>query len=159
MSETRVKRPINQQKFMGKDILIFLNCGENATEAIPVWSLLGGQRNASLSMSADEVDVSDKTSGGWGETEQGIKSTELSIEGVSKKGNIVLAQIKEAFVAGEAVHILRWCKDGTSELNWYNITEFSDDAPMDDAVTFTLTLKGCGEPKFQENVADPRITE
>ena len=65
-------------------------------------------------------------------------------------------KIKAAFIAGEAVHILRWCKDGSSEINWYNITEFSDDAPMDDAVTFSITLKGCGEPTFKEDMADPR---
>lgn len=156
MAETRVKRPPTSQKLMGKNTLLFLNYGEAATEQTPVWALFGGQRNASFSMSADEVDVSDKTSGGWGETEQGIKSTEISIEGVSTKGNKVLAEIKAAFIAGEAVHILRWCKDGSSEINWYNITEFSDDAPMDDAVTFSITLKGCGEPTFKEDMADPR---
>lgn len=157
MSNTRPIRPATDTRLEGKNVLIFLNFGASATFAQPVWALLGGQRSASLSISADEIDVSDKTSGGWGETTQGIKSTELSIDGVTLPGNAVLKEFKAAFFAGEAVDVLRWAKDGTSERNWYNITEFSDEAPHDDAVTFSFTLKGCGQPTFTDNKPDPRV--
>jgi TP901-1 family phage major tail protein len=157
MAAQRPLRPGTQNKLRGKDVLVFLNYGEGATYAAPVWALIGGQRNAGLSMSADEIDLSDKTSGGFGETDQGIKSTEISLEGLIVTGSPVLKEIKAAFLAGEAVDILRWAKDGTSDRNWYSITEFSDDAPHDDAVTITITLKGMGEPTFIDDMPDPRI--
>jgi TP901-1 family phage major tail protein len=156
MAITRPARPAAQNKLMGKNVLVFLNYGDGATYASPVWALIGGQRNAGLSASADEIDLSDKTSGGWGETEQGIKSTEISLEGLLMTGDAAVKELKNAFIAGEAVDILRWAKDGTSDRNWYSITEFSDDAPHDDGVTLTVTLKGMGEPVFTDSMDDPR---
>lgn len=156
MAEVRPIRPSTQDKLLGKNVLMFLNYGEEATFEDPVWALMGGQRNAGLSMSADEIDLSDKTSGGWGETDQGIKSTEISVDALLKKGDPVIDQIKEAFIKGEAIDVLRWAKDGTSDRNWYSITEFSDDAPHDDGVTLTVSLKGMGEPTFTKNMPDPR---
>jgi TP901-1 family phage major tail protein len=158
MANQRPQRPASQNKLLGKNVLLFLNYGEDASHEDPKWALIGGQRNAGLSMSADEIDLSDKTSGGWGETDQGIKSTEISLEALLITGDPAVSELKNAFIAGEAVDILRWAKDGSSDRNWYAITEFSDEAPHDDGVTVTCALKGMGEPEFIDNMPDPRVS-
>lgn len=157
MAKTRAVRPITSEKILGKNVLTFLNYGEGATPENLVWSLIGGQRNASLSNSADEIDLSDKNSGGYGETGQGTKTTELSLELLCKAGDETIGALRDAYDTGEAVEILRYAKNGTSIRNWYNITEFSDDVPHDDAMTLTLTLKGIGAPTYIENMANPLL--
>jgi len=157
MAATRPLKAAEEAKLLGKNVLVFLNYGESATEAVPVWALLGGQRSADFSSSADEIDLTDKTSGGYGDAEQGVKSTEISTELIVKPNDSAVAELYKAHDNGEAVDILRWAKNGRSIRNWYAITEISESAAYDDAAILTLTLKGCGAPKFVEDMADPRV--
>lgn len=71
-------QPNKSQTLAGKSLLLFLNYGEGATVENPIWGLVGGQRNSPLSMSGDEIDGSDKASGGWGESCKGLKAGVLS---------------------------------------------------------------------------------
>lgn len=148
MAKVRATLEETSKKLMGKNVLLYINFGEAATEAAPVWTLIGGQQSADLSMSADDIDVSDKNSGGWGETEAGIKSTELTLEGIICNGDEGYAALKDAFIKGEPVDICRYASDGTADRNWYSITELSDETPHDDAATFSVTLAGKGAPTF-----------
>lgn len=148
MTKVIAKRKAAENKLRGKDVLVYINFGEGATEASPKWALLGGQTKGSLSMSADDIDATNKTSRGWGEKYQGIKSTELSIEGIVLNSDEAYAALKDAFIKGDPVDICRFATDGSGERNWYSITELSDEAPHDDMVTYSVTLGGIGEPTF-----------
>ena len=148
MAKVRPIRSALEDKLVGKNVLLYINYGEGATEAAPVWTLVGGQRTASLSMSADAIDATNKTSGGWGETYAGIKSTQLSFEGIINKNDDGYAALKDAYIKGEAVDLCRYATDGTAERNWYNITELSDEAPYNDMATFSITAGGIGQPRF-----------
>lgn len=156
MAAVRATRNVTQSKLLGKNVLCFLNYGDNATESNPVWALIGGQRSADYSSSADEIDLNDKNSDGYGESAAGIKSTELSLELLCKKADKAVAALWDAHKEDEQVDVLRWAKDGQSVRNWYTITEISESAAHDDAVTLSLTLKGCGAPVFTVDMADPR---
>ena len=147
MSKVRPTRSATEDKLRGKDVLAYLNYGESATEAAPVWLLLGGQRNADMSRTADSIDASNKSSGGWGETYPGIRNTELSVECIQGKNDEGYEVLKDAFNAGEAVDICRYAADGTAVRNWYHITDLSDATPHDDMVTYTMKLAGVGKPK------------
>lgn len=153
MAMERAKRAVVDKKLMGKEVLLYLNYGESATEEAPVWTLIGGQTTADLDMSADDIDASDKNSNGWGETEAGLKTTELSLEGIICNGDAGYAALKDAFIKGEAVDICRYAADGTADRNWYSITELSDETPHDDMATFSVTLAGIGAPKFYSQLA------
>nr|DAK02366.1 MAG TPA: major tail protein [Caudoviricetes sp.] len=140
----------------GKNVLLFLNYGEGVTEENPNWLLVGGQRNSPLTMSADEIDASDKGSGGWGETLPGTKTWSIEQENVYKVNNVAAAALKYAFINDVPVNIMRWDKYGNAMKGWCNITEFSDDNPHDDVATINITMSGVGEPQFVENEPDPR---
>lgn len=156
MPEQRPVRPSVAEKLLGKNVLVFENYGENATYDVPVWSLLGGQRTASFTNSADEIDLSDKNSGGYGQADQGIKSTELELELLVMPGDKSVQQLYDAYEKGEAVDILRWSKNGRSIRNWYSITEMSEEASHDDAATLSISLKGLGQPIYIDDMPDPR---
>ena len=151
-------QPNKSQTLAGKSLLLFLNYGEGATVENPKWGLVGGQRNSPLSMSGDEIDGSDKASGGWGESLQGTKSWSIEQEGVYKVNNEMLDALRYAFVNDIAVHIMRLDKYGNAVKGFANITEFSDDNPHDDVATVTMTLSGIGKPEFVTNEPDPRNT-
>lgn len=148
MAKVRPTRSVDIDKLVGKNVLVYINYGENATEAAPAWTLIGGQRGASLSMTADGIDATNKASDGWGETYAGIKSTELSMDGIINKNDEGYAALKDAFIKGEAVDLCRYATDGTADRNWYNITDLSDETPHDDMATFSMTAGGVGAPHF-----------
>lgn len=152
-TKARAKLAANYQKLEGKYVLVYLNFGEGAAEESPKWALVGGQKSGNLDMSADSIDASDKTSGGWGEKYPGIKSTELSVEGNILGGDEAYQALKDAFLKGEPVDICRYdSKNKTADRNWYSITELGDETPHDDVATFSLKLEGIGAPKFYEGL-------
>jgi len=64
-------------KVSGTDIYVKVNTG---TEGSPVWTKVGGQKDASLSRGAGTVDETDKDSGGWEEKAQGNKNWSVSFD-------------------------------------------------------------------------------
>ena len=158
MAKVRVTKDIGTGALLGKDVLVFINYGENASYEEPCWTMIGGQRTASMSDTAAEIDVTNKTSGGYGDFEAGIKTNELTVELVAYTSDKGYQQFREAYHAGEAIDVLRWHKSGYTDRNWYVITEFSDETPHDDAVTISAKLKGKGAPKYYYNMEDPRMS-
>lgn len=158
MAKTRPVRAVEQEKLLGKNVLVFLNYGEGATEESPVWSLIGGQRDASYNDSADEIDVSDKNSSGYGDSEPGMKTIELTVEMIVKTNDDTVNELRDAYDNDEAVDILRWSKNGRSIRNWYIITGLEESATYDDAAILSVTLKGKGKPTYTEQMEDPRET-
>ncbi len=156
MPNIRPTRPVVDKKLMGREVLVFLNYGPDATIEDPVWALVGGQRSADYNNSADSIDTSDKNSGGYGDSEPGMKTTEISMELIIKPSDPTITQLYEAYNENEPIDILRWVENGRSTRNWYSITEMSESAAYDDAALLSLTLVGKGEPKAIENMPDPR---
>lgn len=151
--KVRAKLAAVHTKLEGKYVLVYLNFGESATEASPKWAMIGGQKSGDLDLSADSIDASDKTSGGWGEKYPGIKTSELSVEGNIVGGDEAYQALRDAFNAGEPVDICRYdSKNKTADRNWYSITELSDETPHDDVATFSMKLEGIGAPKYYKNL-------
>lgn len=148
-------RGTDSVKILGKNVLLFINAGVGATVEKPNWLLIGGQRNSGAEMSADEIDVSDKTSEGWGDTLSGQKTWSMGLESIMVIGDLGVEAIKQAFLNDQEIQILRWQKDGSAIMGWCSVTEFSDDAPHDDAVSLTGTLNGRGAPQFLTGIAYP----
>lgn len=151
--KVRAKYVSDRTKLEGKYVLVYLNYGEAATEAAPKWALIGGQKSGDLSLTADSIDASDKTSGGWGENYPGIKKSELSVEGNIVTNNEAYQALRDAFIQGEPVDICRYdTKNKRADRNWYSITELSDETPHDDMASYSLKLEGIGEPKYYDSL-------
>ncbi len=143
MAYTTFAEPSSRVKATaGKDYLLYVNTGE--TEAEPVWTLVGGQRSGDLSRKADEIDASDKTSGGWKATIPGLRSWSLDLESVYLAGDGGASFLEAAFLYGKQVHIKFEYPDKSFITGWATLTECSLSTPHDDVATLKGTLSGAG---------------
>jgi len=129
-------------KVAGVDVL--LKVKEQETGELTV---AGGQTGATLTRSAETIDVSDKTTGGWSSSLVGLKSFTIEAEGFVSLGDSGQELLEDAFDAREKVFIeIRVGddsdKDGVTYTGECVITELSNEFSQDDAVTFSLSLEG-----------------
>lgn len=135
------------RKIAGVDVLVKV---KNESEE---YVAVGGQKGASLSRSAETIDVSDKTSGGWSESIMGMKSWSLSCDGFVTLGDAGFKLIHEAFDNREALEVE--IKIGGSEGYTYTgkvvITDFPEEYNQDDAVTYSLSMQGASPLVREDN--------
>lgn len=86
----------------GKDFLVYVNYGENATPSAPVWNLLGGTNNDNLGISAEVSTNQTKSSGYWQEGSITGKSGEYNTEMVVLRDNLA-QQVIEEFIYNDEI--------------------------------------------------------
>ena len=126
----------------GKDYLIYVATavsGETYT-----WTLVGGQRSGSLGRTAEEIDASHKTSGGWSSTLPGLRSWSLDMEAVYLAGDDGAKFLEAAFLAGKQVHIKFEYPNKSYVTGWGSITDLSLETSHDDVATISGTISGDG---------------
>lgn len=139
-------------KVAGVDVLLKLSKTDGSFVA------LGGQRGASLSRSANTIDVTDKNSEGWAESMVGVKTWGLDCDGFVVLGNEAFELLHEAFEGRSKLYVeIR--VGGEENANGYTytgqvvITDFPEEFPQDDAVTFSLSLAGASPLKRTKGTA------
>ena len=137
------------KKVAGVDVLLKVKKEGKVT-------ILGGQKGASLSRSAETLDVSDKTSGGWSESLVGLKSWSVDCEGFITLGDEGLEAMYDAFDNRTSIDIE--IKIGGQGGFTYNgsvvITDFKEEYAQDDAVTYSLTLQGASALVRAKNIGE-----
>lgn len=142
-----------KKETLGKDYLLFIDTNE--TVGSHTWVLVGGQRSATFSMSREEVDTSDKTSGGWGSQQAGMGSWSIESEGIEVLNNIGKDYLETQFLDAKPVSIMLRHIDGKAYKGCASITEYSLEAPHDDAASNSVTFNGIGAPIIEDNEPDP----
>ena len=107
-------------------------------------TVVGGQRNASLEMSAETIDTTVKSTGGWAAKIPGIKSWTSSCDGVYFLDDAGLEAAQTAFMEGTEVK-LDFSKG--AELVYSGqavITSMSVEAGQEDVVSYTISFEGTG---------------
>lgn len=114
-------------------------------------NVVAGQRGASLSMSADELDITDKTTEGYKAFLVGLKEWTISCDGLACAGDKGYDALVAKFLAGEtiAVELKAIRKNEAKEeevVFGYSgtvaIASMDFDAQYDDALTYSCELKG-----------------
>jgi TP901-1 family phage major tail protein len=126
----------------GKDYLVYVNTGE--TEASPTWTLVGGQRDYTLNRTAEQIDASHKTSGGWASTLPGLRSWNMDLSAIYLNGDQGAKFLEAAFLAGQEVHLKLEYPNKSFVTGWGSITDFSLSTPHDDVATISGTINGNG---------------
>ena len=106
--------------------------------------VVGGQRNASLEMSAETIDTTVKTTGGWAAKIPGIKSWTSSCDGVYFVDDTGLEAAQTAFMNGTAVSLEFSNSNGLSYSGQAVITSMSVEAGQEDIVSYTISFEGTG---------------
>lgn len=125
------------KKVAGVDVILKVKKDSN-------YIAVGGQTGASLSRSAETIDVSDKTSGGWSESIMGLKSWSVDCDGFVTLGDEGFKLIHEAFdnrVPLE-IEIKIGEEGGYTYTGKVVITDFPEEYAQDSAVTYSLALQG-----------------
>jgi TP901-1 family phage major tail protein len=128
----------------GVDILLYVNTG---TDAAPVWTAVGGQRNATLSEESDTIDITSKDSGGVAEYDYGLYSWSISADGVYIPDETAYEYLKNAMRNKQKVKVRIKENGGTgtnAEEGLAVITSRELEAPYDGEVTYKLELQGTG---------------
>lgn len=135
-------------KIAGVDVLLKVKKGGS-------YVAIGGQKACSLSRSASTIDVTDKTSGGWSESIVGIKSWSLDCDGFVTLGDEGFKLLVQAFDNRTPLDVeIKVGNDtGYTYTGLVVITDFPEDYPQDDAVSFSLSLAGASPLVRKENTA------
>lgn len=133
--------PSTSSATVGKDYLLYVNTG-TATE--PVWTLIGGQRGSSLSRSADSIDTSHKTSGGWKSSLAGLRGWSIDLDGLVLLNDTGIEALETAFNAGKQVNVKFEYPDGKYRSGWAAITDLSIETPHDGEASLSGTIEGNG---------------
>ena len=119
----------------GLDILVYVG-----TTAV------GGQKNCTLSMEADTIDISNKNDFGWASFIGGAKNWTVSCDGQFVTDDAGQKALMDAFISGDNVEVEMKNKaenvyfKGTAQ-----ITSVEVEAAYDDVATLSVELKGVGK--------------
>jgi TP901-1 family phage major tail protein len=128
---------VNEMAIKGVDVVVKVN-----VSGVP--TIIAGQRNATLSLSGDNIDTTAKDTGDWRTFLAGLKSWTLSCDGLYVDGDSALAELQTRFEAGTAVTITMekpgvWTATGDAI-----ITSLDYDAALEDAMTVSAEFQGTG---------------
>jgi TP901-1 family phage major tail protein len=125
---------ITSNKIRGLEVLISIG-----------GQVVGGQRGASLSMSADELDITDKTTEGYKAFLVGLKEWNISCDGLVCTDDTGYQALFNAFLNGTVVEVQFKQKEGGFGYQGPMVIASMDfDAQYDDALTYSCELKGAG---------------
>lgn len=137
----------------GDEFLVYIDTnsiGAEADNATPVnpntrnYVLISGQRGASLTYSLGVADVTDKDSSNWEESIATNRSGELTVEGVREEGDPGQDALRDANRFRNKVYAKAVTPAGEAWEGQFFVTEFNVEAPQDDAIPFSATLKLTG---------------
>ncbi|WP_235178959.1 phage major tail protein, TP901-1 family [Bacillus cihuensis] len=107
--------------------------------------VLAGQKNATLSRSAETIDATSKdTAGFWKESVAGFKEWSIDCDGAYIESDAAYQLLESAFINSENVNVYIELPSGTKYRGNVTITDFSLEFPYDDLVTYSLSLQGSG---------------
>ncbi|WP_276703942.1 MULTISPECIES: phage major tail protein, TP901-1 family [Romboutsia] len=134
------------KKIAGVDVLLMVEIDGQKVA-------IGGQKGASLTRSAETIDVTDKTSGGWAESIMGLKSWSIECEGLVTLGDQGLEHLHTCFDNGTLIDasIKVGGNEGYSYKGQVLITDFPEEYAQDDAVTYSVTLQGASALVREKN--------
>ena len=120
-------------------------------------TVLGYQKNCTLSMESDTIDVSNKNSDGWSDFIAGTKSWSISCDGqfvVDEQGS--QAALMTAFKNGDFVSIEMKSDDKTVYFKGNAIiTSLELEASYDDVFAYSVEFNGKGALETEEETQEP----
>lgn len=145
--------PNTKRKIAGADVLLKVKKG--ATEYV-----VAGQQGSTLNMSADTIDVTDKTSDGWRTSMAGLKEWSIDNDVFYTIGDESNKLLLDAFVNSETITVtIRVGNDdevgGTTFEGEAYITDFPMDFAMDNAVSVSMGLSGASALQVVHGVVAP----
>lgn len=127
----------------GVDVLVYVNTG---TEATPVWTAVAGQRNATLTLETEDLDITTKdSSGAMRERVPTFVSWSVSCDGLWVESDTGLQALRDAWRNRNLVQIrVKFAEDDIEE-GQAIVASIDLEAPYDDAATYAAEFSGASE--------------
>ena len=112
-------------------------------------NVVGGQRNASLEMSAESIDVTSKSNYGWSDNITAVKSWSVALDGVLFLDDTGLKALESAFLSGDYIELE--FSNAQGEIAYSGeaiVTSISYEASKDDVVSYSISVQGNKELKI-----------
>ena len=141
------------RKIAGAEVLLQIKDGNDLVT-------VAGQSGTTLNMSADTIDVTDKTSGGWKTSMAGLREWSIDQDVFYTIGDASNKLLMDAFVNREPIEaVIRIGKndeaDGTTFTGQVYITDFPLDLALDNAVSVSMSLAGASALDIKHGVVTP----
>ena len=133
------------QTARGIDFLLYVNTSGNPE--LPTWEKVGGQRGASLEVSSEQLETTNKASGEWKSFEYGFKELSISCEGILVIDDVAYSRFQQSFLNNEKVLVQIKDEAGLTYEGLCLIASMPLDFAYDDMVTWSCELIGSGELK------------
>lgn len=129
------------KKVAGVDVLL------KVVDELGTKHIVGGQTNSTLNRSADTIDVTDKTSGGFKASMAGLLSWSVDCDGFVVLGDQAFTLLEETFLARKPIEVeIRVGGDSDADGVTYTGSGYIVDLPLemsqDDAVTYSFSVEG-----------------
>ena len=146
----------------GKEEVLFVNYGEGATAAAPVWTKVGGILNNSLNISLEVNSVQTKDSGYWAEGGIVSKSGEVSAEMICKKDDIGQMAVENFVEDDETTREKKALQFALVRMDtlkykkfWAAPSSFETTADSEDLIQKSFSAALLGAPENLENFVVP----
>lgn len=115
--------------------------------------IIAGQRGASLSRSAETIDVTTKDGDLWSASIAGFKSWSVDCDGAWIEGDQSQKKLNEAFLNGTELKVTIYMNVSGEDGSWSStekftgqaiVTDYSFDLPYDDLASYSISLQGTG---------------
>ncbi len=123
-----------------KGINVVLKLGE---------TVLGGQLGATLTQTAETIDITNKITGEWSEVLEGIKSWQITGNGLYIKNHKTYSLLQEAFSTNTAIDV-EVMIDGHRYVGKALLIEFPLTAVYNNTYRYNYRLLGDGELSISE---------
>ncbi|KKJ75446.1 hypothetical protein WH95_18570 [Kiloniella litopenaei] len=129
-------------------VKVILKVGDGADPE--AFNDLSGQKDTRMSGAANAVDVSDKTTGGWGSTLPGTRNMTVTSSGFAVWPDTNGLQILRAhWEAGTNVNCELILNDsGNKYAGAFSITQLDIGGANDGATEYSVTLQNAGQPTY-----------
>ncbi len=137
----------------GKRLVLFVNYGENASEASPVWNKVGGVEENNFNVSLEAATTQTKDSGYWSEGGVTGKSAELSASIIAKRDDVGQLAIEHFVMDDETTAEKRALNFALVDIDtlaykkfWAIPTSWETTAASDDLLRKSLSATVTGAP-------------
>jgi len=127
-------------KIKGNDVYLKVNTG---TEASPVWTKVGGQKDATFDRGAGTIDITDKDSQGWEENLPGLRNWSISFDAFIIEDDAGFLEIEDSF-DNQAQKQFQIITPGHTYQGKATVESLSMSGPLGDAGVVSFNLKGTG---------------
>jgi TP901-1 family phage major tail protein len=127
-------------KVKGNDVYLKVNTG---TEVSPVWTKVGGQKDATFDRGLGAIDVTDKDSLGWEENLPGNRNWGISFDAFIIEDDAGFLEIEDSF-DNQLQKQFQIITPGHVYMGKATVESLSMSGPLGDAGVASFTLKGTG---------------